>query len=40
VVPARSAKEINLSAIIESFGASDIFFTESSSELKHKVIEF
>jgi len=37
---ATAAKEINLSAIIESFGVNDIFFAESSSELKHKVIEF
>ena len=37
---ATAAKEINLSAIIESFGVNDIFFAESSSELKHKVSEF
>ena len=37
---ATAAKEINLSAIIESFGTSDIFFAESSLELKHKVSEF
>jgi len=37
---ATAAKEINLSSVIESFGASDIFFAESSSQLKHKVSEF
>ena len=37
---ATAAKEINLSSVIESFGASDIFFAESSLQLKHKVSEF
>jgi len=34
------AKNINLSAIIESFGVIKIFFAESSSELKQKIKEF
>ena len=34
------AKNINLSAIVESFGVIKMFLAESSSELKQKIKEF
>jgi len=37
---ATAAKEINLSSIIESFGVNDLFFAESSLELKSKISKF